>query len=199
MDGTLIDSTAAIESIWEGWAARHGVDIDALLAQSHGQRGIDTIRMWAPEGLDHQKELQSLLAEAAMRLDELQLVPGAAELLRSLPTDRWAIVTSSDGVVARRWLNHLDIAIPQILITATDVANGKPAPDGYLMAAERLDVAPAELLVFEDAHNGFIAGDSAGSPVIALATRLTGSALGGRPWIADYSNVRYAEGALHFG
>lgn len=199
MDGTLIDSTDIIEDLWRGWASRHGIDIDPLLALAHGQRGIDTIRMWAPPGLDHEHELRLLLDEAAANLDGLRPVPGAVELLHSLPADRWAIVTSSDLDLARRWLGHLDFPMPEVFITAAHVPNGKPAPDGYRLAADRLNVAPQDMLVFEDAHNGFLAGESAGSQVIALATRLSGDALANRPWIADYARVRYADGALHFG
>jgi beta-phosphoglucomutase-like phosphatase (HAD superfamily) len=68
-----------------------------------------------------------------------------------------------------------------------------------LLAAQKLGCIPNELVIFEDAQNGFAAGDDAGGFVIALATQLSLDEIGTRPWITDYSAVRYAEGRLLFG
>lgn len=52
MDGTLIDSTEVIEEIWHRWADRHGIDGHAVLAKSHGRQASETVRLFAPKGID---------------------------------------------------------------------------------------------------------------------------------------------------
>lgn len=199
MDGTLIESTAVIENIWRDWASLHNVNIDALLSAAHGRKAIETVRMWAPAGVDPDIELRQLMERAAISLDGLEEVKGAALLLRSLPPGSWAIVTSAERDIALNWLQHLHLPVPEVLIAASDVTKGKPDPAGYLLAAQRLGCMPNELVIFEDAQNGFAAGDNAGGFVIALATHLSLNDIGARPWITDYSAVRYAEGTLLFG
>jgi sugar-phosphatase len=54
-------------------------------------------------------------------------------------------------------------------VTAADVTRGKPAPDGYLLAARRLDVDARDCLVWEDAQAGVSAGEAAGADVIVIS------------------------------
>jgi sugar-phosphatase len=56
------------------------------------------------------------------------------------------------------------------MVVAEDAKRGKPAPDGYLLGAERLGVAPSNCIVFEDAPAGVAAGKAAGATVIAITT-----------------------------
>jgi sugar-phosphatase len=72
---------------------------------------------------------------------------------------------------------HVGLPAPDVFITADDVTRGKPAPDGYLLAARRLDLDPAECVVIEDAPAGIQAGKAAGMRVIAVGTTLTKDAL----------------------
>lgn len=104
-------------------------------------------------------------------------VPGAPELLASLPSDRWAIVTSGSPAVAGLRLKMARVPTPGILVTAADVLVGKPAPDGYLQAASRLGVAPTECVVVEDAPAGVAAGKAAGMRVIAVLGTATAARL----------------------
>lgn len=93
---------------------------------------------------------------------------GALEALRSVRNARHAVVTSCPLRVARRLLQLAGLPEPPTLVTAEDVARGKPAPDCYLLAAERLGARPEHCLVLEDSAHGVAAGRSAGMDVIAV-------------------------------
>lgn len=110
--------------------------------------------------------------EAAELADHEGLVPvaGAEQLLTMLAEVPWAVVTSAGPVLARRRLTMAGLPIPRVLVTGEDVTSGKPAPDGYLLAAQRLGVAPSQAVVFEDTPPGIAAARSAGSHVIGVAT-----------------------------
>lgn len=94
--------------------------------------------------------------------------PGAAEVMRAVSSARYAVVTSCPLRVARRLLQMADLPDPPVLVTAEDVARGKPAPDCYLLAAERLSVRPERCLVLEDTAHGIAAARAAGMEVIAI-------------------------------
>ena len=108
-------------------------------------------------------------------VDGVVAMPGAQAVL-SLP--RVAIATSSTAALARARLAAAGLPEPDVLVTADQVENGKPAPDPYLLAAERLGVDPASCLVFEDAPAGIAAGRAAGMTVWAVATTHEPGALG---------------------
>ena len=77
------------------------------------------------------------------------------------------------------------------MIAADDIPNGKPAPDCFLVAAERLGVMASDCLVFEDALAGITAGEAAGADVLVItATHGTSHALNARHLrIRDYLDV----------
>ncbi|GAA4387088.1 HAD-IA family hydrolase [Tsukamurella soli] len=108
-----------------------------------------------------------------MAVDE---VPGAAALTRSLPMDRWAIVTSGTRAIAAARLAAAGITTPHVVVTAENVANGKPAPDPYMLAAARLQRPPAMCAVFEDAPAGVTAARRAGvRTVVGVGAALSGT------------------------
>ncbi|WP_163467675.1 HAD-IA family hydrolase, partial [Klebsiella michiganensis] len=72
--------------------------------------------------------------------------------------------------LALRRLEAAGVALPGVVITAEDVAHGKPAPDCFLAAAERLGVAIGDCLVWEDSPAGLAAADAAGKPTVARTT-----------------------------
>ena len=94
---------------------------------------------------------------------------GAHELLATLARLRlpWAVVTSADARLAKARLGAAGID-PPMLVTFEDVSRGKPDPEGYLRAAELLDVPPEHCLVVEDAEVGLQAGRAAGAMTAAL-------------------------------
>ncbi|MGZ3498013.1 MAG: HAD family hydrolase [Vulcanimicrobiaceae bacterium] len=97
-----------------------------------------------------------------------EAVPGARDLLDALPSARIAIVTSTSRRMAEGLLAHAKLPEPLVLVTADDVAHGKPAPDCYMLAARRLGVEPARCLVVEDSEHGVDAGAAAGMDVVAI-------------------------------
>lgn len=172
MDGTLVDSDAAVDRAWTSWAAEHGVDSDAVLAIAHGSPPDPTVRRMLPD-LDDRAVAVAAARQMDLQYDDLSDVvaaSGAPVLLDALhELDlAWAVVTSADVRLARARLGAAGIPDPPLLVTVEDVRVGKPDPEGYLLAAERLGVDPAACLVVEDAEPGVVAGRAAGAVVAGL-------------------------------
>jgi mannitol-1-/sugar-/sorbitol-6-phosphatase len=177
LDGVLVDSLAVVERTWQRWAFRHQLVISELVRQrAHGRRSVETVRELAP-GLDVETEVQWLAATELGDTEGLEVLPGAAAALNALPDTHRAIVTSGGRSLALLRLTHVQLPVPGILVTAEDVVTGKPAPDGYRLAAERLHTDPSACVVIEDAPAGIAAGRSAGAIVVAVATTFPAAAL----------------------
>ena len=95
-------------------------------------------------------------------------IAGAGELLRRLPPEHWAIVTSASERVARHRLSCAGLPLPNLLVGAEAVINGKPDPEPYLLGAEWLGVSPDCCLVFEDAPAGIESALRAGCTVVQV-------------------------------
>ena len=168
MDGTLVDSDAAVERAWQVWAAEHGADPAAVLAIAHGAPAERTVRLICP-GLDDAGVAAAAARQLELQYDDLSDVvatPGAHDLLAALRLP-WAVVTSADVRLAKARLGAAGIAAP-VLVTVEDIAAGKPDPEGYLRGAELLGVRAERCLVVEDAEVGVMAGRAAGATVAAL-------------------------------
>jgi mannitol-1-/sugar-/sorbitol-6-phosphatase len=189
MDGTLVDSTHCVETIWRRWAERHGVDLGRILACSHGRRTADTIREIAPY-LDAEEEDRRFEQEELEYTEGLKEVSGAAALLRHLPLERWAVVTSASRPLATLRITCACLPLPKVLVCAEDVPHGKPNPAGYLLAAQRLGVAPERCLVVEDTPSGLQAGRAAGMQLLAVTTTYSADRLLGAPSIPDFQQTR---------
>jgi sugar-phosphatase len=111
--------------------------------------------------------------------------PGAAEALRALPPDRWAVVTSCSGGFAQALLASAGLPAPLILVSGDVVKRNKPAPDGYLRAAALLGAPAARVLVVEDSAHGIAAGRSAGMDVIAVLRGRSSEAAFGASYLVD--------------
>jgi mannitol-1-/sugar-/sorbitol-6-phosphatase len=171
MDGTLVDSDAAVERAWTSWCAEYGIDATPVLAIAHGVPADQTVRGVRPDASDGE-----VAAAAARRLelqygdlDDVVSALGAAELLALLGDHGvpWAVVTSADRRLASARLGAVGIAAP-VVITVEDVAVGKPDPAGYQLAAERLGVPVDRSLVVEDTAPGVEAGRRAGALTAGL-------------------------------
>jgi sugar-phosphatase len=108
-------------------------------------------------------------------------------LLRAIPPERWAVVTSATRALAEVRLRAAGLPIPRHLVTASELLRGKPFPDPYLKGAEVLGMAPADCVVAEDAASGILSGKAAGAGVLGLRTTSTDEELltAGADWIAD--------------
>ena len=171
MDGTLVNSDAAVERAWYSWAAEHGVDGAEATTLAHGSPSEPTVRKLLPD-LDEAATAIATARQLELQYDDLSDVvaaPGALDLIGVLAERRlpWAVVTSADLRLARARLSAAGIA-PPVLVTIDDTAAGKPDPAGYLLAAEKLGVPIARCLVVEDADVGLEAGRAAGARTAGL-------------------------------
>jgi len=168
-DGVLVDSVAAVEEAWRQLCAEFALDTAEVMAVMHGVRAEDTLGpRLAPEQAAAAVARLADLEQA--RAPGVRAVPGAAELIAALPDGRWGVVTSGSRRLATARLAAAGIADPPVLVTADDVARGKPHPDPYLAAAEALGVAGSAMVVFEDSPSGAAAARSIGAVVVAVAT-----------------------------
>jgi sugar-phosphatase len=175
LDGVLVDSTKSVEREWRVWAKEHGIDGDAVMAIAHGVRSREVIKAVAPH-LDAEMEALKLENREASD-DGLVVMPGAIELVHSIPKDSWGVVTSGTRRLASARLRLAGVPDPKVLVAADDVSNGKPHPEPYLKGAERLGVKPEECVVIEDAPAGIQAAHAAGMKAIGLASTYPGAAL----------------------
>ena len=170
MDGTLVHSTGEVEAVWRLWCRRHRLDPEPVLAMCHGVRSREVIRTLAPQ-LDLAQEVDLLDDLEIHHTGQAEAFAGARTLLASMPVERWALVTSASQRVARHRLRSAGLPLPALLVGAEDVEHGKPDPEPYLLAAERLGLAAADCLVFEDAPAGISSALRAGCRVVQVGGR----------------------------
>jgi sugar-phosphatase len=142
--------------------------VDRIDGTLHGRPGRDVIAELAPQ-LDPAEENDALEQLQASDSDDVVALPGAAELLADPPAPV-AVVTSGTRRLVRSRLAPAGLAEPDVLVTVERVTNGKPDPEGYLLAASELGVDPADCVVLEDAPAGIEAGLAAGARVVGIAT-----------------------------
>jgi len=177
LDGVLVDSTRSVERQWRIWAREMGIEGEKVTTVAHGVRAVEVIRTVAPH-LDAEAEVRKLESREAEDLDGVSAMPGAIELVRAVPEGRWGVVTSGTRHLATKRLRLFGIPIPKVMVTADDVAKGKPDPAPYLRGAELLGVNPAECLVIEDAPAGIKSAHAGGMKVIGLTSTYPAAALG---------------------
>lgn len=112
--------------------------------------------------------------------DGVVALPGARALLEALPLDRWCVVTSGTSDVARARMLATGLPLPRFAVYGEDVERGKPAPDPFLLGAERLGFAPTDCLGFEDTDAGLASVRNAGARPVTV----------GRTPLPDLSLVR---------
>ena len=155
-DGVLVDSLAAVESAWSRWAHAHDLEPAEALSVVHGRRAADTVAALLPAdrraaGVDMIDTLE--IEDAGM----VAAMAGVPALLAMLPPGSWAVVTSGTRLLATARLQAAGIPVPEVFVTADDVAVGKPDPAGYLKCIDLLGqqlgekLTPTDCVVFEDA------------------------------------------------
>jgi len=170
-DGTLVDSHEAVEQSWAQWAREFAPDF-SFTEEWFGNRAEDVVRRVLPaeqfEAANNRiNELEQHTAALTVPL------PGTLEFIASLSPSQWTIVTSANPLLAAARIEAAGLPVPKALVTAADVLNGKPAPDPYLLAAERLGVAIDRCAVFEDAVSGINSGLAAGAALVIGIGRRT--------------------------
>jgi len=168
MDGTLIDSTPAVERAWTTWATEHGLT-RADLAGNHGVPSAGVVRKVLPSHR-HEAAIDRINVLELEDVHDIVVLPGAAEALAALRTAKNAIATSCTIPLARARIAAAQLVRPSVLVTADDVLRGKPAPDPFLEAARQLEADPKRCLVVEDAPAGLQAARAAGCATLAVVT-----------------------------
>jgi mannitol-1-/sugar-/sorbitol-6-phosphatase len=186
LDGVLVDSTPAVSRVWAGWARAHGFDPDEVVKKAHGRPSIATIRELLPDA-DHAAEDREVERREIADIEGVVPLPGAVELLKRLPRERCAIVTSCTRPLADVRITAARLPKPKYLVTSNDVKHGKPDPEPYLRGAQLLGAPASECIVIEDAPAGVRAGKAAGARVLALRTTVSDAELrhAGADWIVD--------------
>jgi beta-phosphoglucomutase len=179
MDGVLVDSYRAHFESWRQLAATDGMTLtETQFAETFGRTSADIIRkFWRGETLtdarvreiDDRKE--ALYRRSVSR--EFPEMDGARDLVRALRTGGVRVAVGSSGPP-----ENVDLAIERLggsasfdaAVTGMDVTRGKPDPQVFLLAAERVGAAPARSVVIEDAPDGILAARAAGMASVALVS-----------------------------
>jgi HAD superfamily hydrolase (TIGR01509 family) len=193
MDGTLLDSTPIVEAIWTEFADRHGLAVAEVIGYAHGRPTQATVSRFVGHGTDVSDEVARVAAAEAAETRGITALPGAKDLLESLPDGSWAVVTSATRTIATVRMAAAGLPRPPVLISSEDVDEGKPAPEGYLKAAQALGLDIAACVVFEDAGPGILAGRAAGAEVVVVGG-YGGEAADGLARIADFRDLARAGG-----
>jgi len=166
-DGVLVDSEPSVVRSWSRWAVDHDLDPAEVLAAVPGRRAADTVALFVAPG-DVEPSTEKIVRYELEDVAGTTPVPGVLDLVPQLTGVPWAVVTSGVRELATARLQAAGVTPPAVVLTAEDVTAGKPDPQGYLAAAARLGLAPADMLVLEDSVSGIAAGQSAGCRVVGI-------------------------------
>jgi sugar-phosphatase len=186
LDGVLVDSTPAVTRVWAAWAREHGFDPEKVVQAAHGRPSVATIRELLP-GSDYEEEDSAVEQRELHDMEGMVALPGSVDLLSIFPEDRWGVVTSGTRTLASKRLHTAGLPIPKHFVTASDIRNGKPDPEPYLIGVESLGFPAADCIVVEDAPAGVQSALAAGTRVIAVRTTAKDEELraAGANWIVD--------------
>ena len=196
LDGVLINSTPAVARVWRQWAIEHGFDPEEVVARAHGRPSLTTVREYLPNA-DHEAENREVERREIADLEGVIPLPGALELLASLPNERWTIVTSCTRPLAEVRIKAAGLPLPKKMITSNDIQHGKPHPEQYQKGAAVQGFSPADCVVIEDVPAGVRAGKAAGARVTAFTTTVQPGSLveAGADWILrNCSDIRLLAG-----
>jgi HAD superfamily hydrolase (TIGR01509 family) len=182
-DGLVLDSETPLFDIWARIYASHGQQLSlddwqhALGTQGGFDPFAELVRR-TDQPLDHGQLVAHVSHEHWRLCGSEPLLPGVrarVEEARTLGIGT-AVASSSPAAWVRPWLDRHELSqMIDAVCTRDDVMRVKPAPDLFLLAADRLKVPAAECLVFEDSPNGVRAAHAAGMPVVAVPCGLTKS------------------------
>lgn len=179
LDGVVVDSMPVHALAWQRYLSGLGISWTDVATRMHGRRNDEIVRDFLGQGaeervvLAHGAAKERLFRE--MMRDQLhdRLVPGIADFLARRDGAPMALATNAeranvdfvlDGAGLRRFF--------RVIIDGSEVRHAKPAPDIYLLAAQKLGAAPADCIVFEDSPVGVAAARAAGARVAGILSHL---------------------------
>ena len=193
MDGTLVNSGAVVERAWACWVEKHNLDLQEILAYSHGRPTLSTMKYFGERfapGTDWRQEADDLQLFEQTQAAATTEIPGARELLTKLSGAPWAVVTSAPRLLAESRIQAAGLPRAPLLVPADEITNGKPHPEGFLKAAALLGKPPSECVVFEDTPPGVEAGLAAGMQVVGMLTTVSADRLRTTNLIRNYFDLR---------
>ncbi len=193
MDGTLINSLAAVVRSWARLAEEYAIPAERFFP-FHGipARAIVDRLLEDRPAAERDAAYARIVDIEVSDTDGIEILPGAVAALEVLaPAGRCAIVTSSSRPLAAARLAATGLPAPSVLITADDVERGKPHPDPFEAGAAAFGAAPRDCLVVEDAASGLASARAAGCPTLALATTHAAEDLAGDVVVDNLAAVRF--------
>lgn len=183
MDGTLVDSTKSDYLAWQRLFSHYNKTLTFEEYQPMlGIKSAEIVKQYLP--VKNEEDVQFALAQKLVFFHEIisengiYPVPYADVFLKQIKALNvpLALATSSRRAKMEMVMEKLNLLIYfDAVITGGDVKKGKPAPEIFLKAAEKLRVQPQDCIVFEDATNGVQAAKNAGMKCVALSTDHAGS------------------------
>jgi beta-phosphoglucomutase-like phosphatase (HAD superfamily) len=173
MDGLMLDTERLDLALWREVAAAAGLTMpDALHARMVGRRAVDSLPLLRGQFGAQAEALRAAVAARWLATacgPGLPRKPGLVALLDRLDALRLprAVATSTARARALVALGPL-VARFEVITGGDEVVHGKPAPDIYLLAAQRLGQLPADCLALEDSPAGVAAAEAAGVPVVMI-------------------------------
>ena len=178
LDGVILDSEELWDEVREGLARERGgrwhkgAQADMMGMSSREWSVYMHERIGLPEPPEEiSREVVRRMLERYRH--ELPLIPGAVEAVERLAA-RWplGLASSSNAELIEAALEASGLARHfRVTVSSEEVARGKPAPDVYLEAGRRLEVAPEHCAAIEDSHNGIRSAKAAGMRTIAIPNR----------------------------
>ncbi len=183
MDGVLISSIGSVVRCWKQWAKIYDIPDADNYEVPHGMRAIEIVRSLRPD-IDPEEGLRVIEDLELKDMEDLKVLPGVKALLRSIPSERWTIVTSATRRLMLGRLEAAGLPVPPRIISGDMVERGKPDPEPYRRGAELLGFSPAECVVVEDAPSGVGAGVAAGCRVLGVLGTHSREELCDADWVA---------------
>jgi beta-phosphoglucomutase len=177
MDGTLVDSRAYHWRSWQEALAADGVAVtEARFLATFGRRNDEILRQWlgadaTPERIRRVGDAKEAAYRRIVAEEGLSPLAGVAEWVRRLDEAGWrqAVASSAPRLNVEVVLRVIGLGRRfAALVAAEDVRHGKPDPEVFLAAAERLGVPPQRCIVVEDVDHGIEAARRAGMRAIGV-------------------------------
>ncbi len=202
MDGVIVDNQDYHHEAWMQFCIKHGLTVEGDVSHLFGMTNTDILQNIFPDDLSQQQsyefagekeKLYRGLYEA-----NIEAAPGVQALLESLSEKGYklAIATSAPPENVDFVLGNTNLHIYfDVLIDSSMISKGKPDPEIYLLAAEKLNVSAMDCIVVEDSVAGIRSGKAAGMKVVAISSTNPRENLGEADLIIDDFNEFELPGA----